>query len=455
MNEEAEIGKKVRSSRGKAMINTGRSILSQKLWVQILIGLFLGAVTGLSLSPHGLALIDWEYAFPLGEWLSLPGIIFLGLIQMVIIPLVACSIILGICETASVEFLRRMGLRVLLYFVVTTTIAIIIGLSLVNTIKPGVQIDSGLIQAALDSDAMVGRIPKETFEDLTIPERVANLVPTNLAKASLDKNMLQIVIASILIGIAMLVIPKKHEKPFHELCTSGQMITMEIIGWAMRLAPYAVFGLLTNITIRLGPQAFVSVAVYMAVVICGLICMVSVYMFILALIARVNPVSFLKSIREVQLLAFSTSSSAATMPFSIAAAEEKLNVRPDISRLIIPLGATVNMDGTAMYQVIAALFLCQVFGIDLEMHEMVLLVITTVGASIGTPGTPGVGIVVLATILAGIGVPAEGLALILGVDRILDMCRTTVNVTGDLTATLVMQRWLPQSMLDDAAKKNA
>lgn len=443
---QAEVGSEVQSSRGKTMISSGRSILEQRLWLQILVGLFLGATTGLALSPQGLALISDQYAYPLGEWLALPGIIFLGLIQMVIIPLVACSIILGICETASVEFLKRMGLKVLIYFVFTTTIAILIGLTLVNTIQPGAHVDSGLIQAALDSDAAIGRIPQDTFEDLTVPQRIANLVPTNLSKASLDKNMLQIVIASILIGIAMLVIPKKHEKPFHELCTSGQMITMEIIGWAMRLAPYAVFGLLTNITIQLGPEAIRSVIVYMATVILGLVIMCGFYMLIVALFAGRNPLSFLKSIREVQLLAFSTSSSAATMPFSIAAAEEKLDVRPEVSRLVVPLGATVNMDGTAMYQVIAALFLCQIFGIELATHEMVLLVVTTVGASIGTPGTPGVGIVVLATILAGVGVPAEGIALILGVDRILDMCRTTVNVTGDLTATLVMQRLMPKSI---------
>lgn len=170
--------------------------------------------------------------------------------------------------------------------------------------------------------------------------------------------------------------------------------------------------------------------------------MFCVYMLIITVLTRTSVIPFLSGIKEVQLLAFSTSSSAATMPFSIQAAEEKLGVEEKVSRFVIPLGATINMDGTALYQAVAALFLCQVFGIELSLPEILLLIATTVGASIGTPATPGVGLVVLATILTGMGVPAEGIGLIIGVDRLLDMCRTTINVTGDLTASLVMNRWL-------------
>ena len=210
----------------------------------------------------------------------------------------------------------------------------------------------------------------------------------------------------------------------------------------MAIAPYAVFGLLCDITIRIGMSSLLSVAVYMGTVLAGLLCMFCVYCLIVKLVAGRSIKDFLIGIREVQLLAFSTSSSAATMPFSIKAAEEKLDISEEVSRFVVPLGATINMDGTALYQAIAALFLCQVFGVDLSASEITLLLLTTVGASIGTPAMPGVGIVVLATILTGIGVPPTGIALILGVDRILDMCRTTINVTGDLTATTVMQRWL-------------
>jgi Na+/H+-dicarboxylate symporter len=254
--------------------------------------------------------------------------------------------------------------------------------------------------------------------------------------------MLQIVIASILVGIALITIPAKSAKPMKDLCMSGQVLTMKIISWAMAIAPYAVFGLLADITIKTGLEALLSVGLYAITVLLGLACMLIVYLVLIGAFAKFNIFEFIKGVKEVQLLAFSTSSSAATMPFSIKAAEENLGVRPEISRFVVPLGATVNMDGTALYQAVAAVFLCQVFGIDLSLGETILLLVTTVGASIGTPATPGVGLVVLATILSGLGVPAEGIALIIGVDRILDMCRTTVNVTGDLTATAIMNNWV-------------
>jgi Na+/H+-dicarboxylate symporter len=226
---------------------------------------------------------------------------------------------------------------------------------------------------------------------------------------------------------------------------SGQVLSMKIISWAMMIAPYAVFGLLADITIKLGIGALLSVGVYALTVLLGLVLMMGVYMLIITILTPMKPMEFLRGIREVQLLAFSTSSSAATMPFSIQAAEEKLKLRPEIVRFVVPLGATINMDGTAMYQAIAAVFLTQVFGVDLSTPEMLLLLLTTIGASIGTPATPGVGIVVLATILIGIGVPAEGIALIIGVDRILDMCRTTINVTGDLAASAVMNKFVKKT----------
>ena len=292
--------------------------------------------------------------------------------------------------------------------------------------------------------SMVNSIPTERFDDLTIPQRIANIIPTNPAKAQVERDMLQIVIASILVGIALITIPAKNGKPFKDLCISGQVLTMKIISWAMAIAPYAVFGLLADATIKTGLDALYSVGIYSITVPAGLGCMLLVYLFFIAAFTKISIGEFLRGIKEVQLFAFSTSSSAATMPFSIKAAEENLKVRPEIGRFIVPLGATINMDGTALYQAVAAVFLCQVFGIDLSFGETVLLLVTTVGASIGTPATPGVGLVVLATILSGLGVPAEGIALIIGVDRLLDMCRTTVNVTGDLTASCVMNAWIKE-----------
>lgn len=401
-----------------------------------------GIAVGFVLSPEGWGVWDKEWAYAAGEWLALTGVVFLGLIKMVIVPLIVCSIILGIAEGGSLGFVQKIALRILPYFIVTTALAITIGITLVNIIQPGAMIDQTLVQNITESGAAIGSIPGQTFENLTIPDRISNLIPTNPAKAQVERNMLQIVIASILVGIALITIPPATGKPFKDLCIAGQVLSMKIIAWAMMIAPIAVFGLLCNITIRLGLGALASVAAYALTVLAGLACVLVLYLVIVAIFTRTSPLVFLNNIREAQLLAFSTSSSAATMPFSIQAAEEKLKVRPQISRFIIPLGATINMDGTALYQGVAAVFLCQVFGIDLTTTETVLLIVTTIGASIGTPATPGVGLVVLSTILSGIGVPAEGIALIIGIDRLLDMCRTTINVTGDLTASKLMDKWV-------------
>jgi proton glutamate symport protein len=197
-----------------------------------------------------------------------------------------------------------------------------------------------------------------------------------------------------------------------------------------------------TITMRIGFGAIFGMAAYIGTVLLGLVVLLIFYLVLVSLLGKVSPIRFLRDIREAQLLAFSTSSSAAVMPLSMGTAEKKLSVEPSIARFIIPLGATINMDGTALYQVTAAVFLTQVFGVHLDIWGLIALAGTAVGASIGTPSTPGVGIVVLATILQGIGVPASGIALILGVDRILDMSRTTINVTGDLTACAIMNRWL-------------
>lgn len=222
----------------------------------------------------------------------------------------------------------------------------------------------------------------------------------------------------------------------------------------MVLAPYAVFGILADITLRTGLDALVSVAIYSLTVLAGLACMLIVYLVIIRILAGRSPLEFIKNIKEVQLLAFSTSSSAATMPFSIEASEHKLKLKPEIARVVIPLGATINMDGTAMYQAIAAIFLCQVFGIELSVTQTLLLLFTTIGASIGTPATPGVGLIVLATILSSLGVPDKGILLLIGVDRLLDMCRTTVNVTGDLTAASVMDKWINSTKNDQEAARS-
>lgn len=414
--------------------------LERGLWAKILAGMVAGIAIGMVLSPHGLGIWDADWAFAAGKWIALPGVIFLGLIQMVIIPLIICSIVLGIAEGKDLGFVKRIALRLIPYFVITTALAITIGITLVNIFKPGLGIDPDLAQSMLRVGAT--NVPTQTFGNLSIPDRIANLIPTNPAKASLDRDMLQIVIASMILGVALLTLPVNIGKPFRDLCMSGQALCMKIIGWAMHIAPLAVFGLLCNVTIQLGLDALTSMASYTLTVLAGLLCVLAIYLVLITLFTRTSPLTFLKQIRDVQLIAFSTSSSAATMPFSMQVAETRLGAHPEIGRFVIPLGATINMDGTALYQGVAAVFLCQVFGVDLSLGETILLILTTVGASIGTPATPGVGLIVLTGILTGVGVPAEGIGLIIGVDRLLDMCRTTINVTGDLTATKIMDRWM-------------
>ena len=223
---------------------------------------------------------------------------------------------------------------------------------------------------------------------------------------------------------------------------SGERAKEALGVWAMRLAPLAVFGLIMDFVLRVGLSALLGLSAYIATVITGLIILLLVYLLIVLVFAGRNPLKFAGQIADAQLLAFSTSSSAATMPLSLRIAEDRLRVSPPVSRFLIPLGATVNMDGTALYQVVAALFIAQLYNVDLSTVELAVLIFTVVGASIGSPSTPGVGIVILATILQGLGIPPDGAAILLGVDRILDMCRTSVNVSGDLTACVVMDKWL-------------
>lgn len=428
------------SDRGRSLARSSDAILHQGLWWKILLGMILGIIVGGALSPETWGLIDFETAYIIGEWAALLGVIFLALIKMVIIPLIVCSIIVGIVDSGSLGFVGRISARLIPYFIMTTAIAVFIGLNLVYLIQPGAGMDPDTVSRAMQSGGAAQQLHDQTFEDLSIPERVENILPANLTEAQLERDMLPIVIAAILLALAMMSVEFRVVKPLYDLCVTGQILTMKIISWAMVIAPYAVFGLLTNVTIELGFDAVRTVISYMSTVLLGLGAMVGVYMIIIAALGGMSPFAFLAKIREVQILAFSTSSSAATMPFSIQAADEKLGVRDEVSRFTIPLGATINMDGTAMYQGIAAVFLCQVFQIDLSLGEMLLLLVTTIGASIGTPAAPGVGLIVLATILLQIGVPVEGIGIIFGVDRILDMCRTTVNVTGDLTASVVMNR---------------
>lgn len=416
-------------------------LVKGRLWLKILLGMILGIAVGLVLGRSA-GLVDFSISSIIGEWLSIPGYIFLGLLQMIVIPLVIASIIRGIAASEDIEQLRKVGMRVGGYFLVTTAIAIVIGISIALFIQPGKFISSELVQSMTHTGTLTTQDRVYALTLGEVPGLIGTLLPTNPLGAMVTGQMLQVVLFSIIVGIALISISPKQSKPMLDLAGSLQEVSMTVVKWAMILAPVAVFGLLAKFTITLGIDALLGMTVYVGTVLLGLLILLFLYLIIVVFVSGQSPWSFLKAVRDVMLLAFSTSSSAAVMPLSIKTAEEKLGVRPSISQFVVPLGATINMNGTALYQGVATVFLAQVFGIDLGLGGMLLIVITVVGASIGTPATPGVGIVILALVLNSVGIPTSGIALIIGVDRILDMSRTAVNVTGDLVACKVMNRWV-------------
>ena len=410
-------------------------------WARVIAAMLLGLLVGFLLSPSGLALVDHELALSIGEWLKLPSNIFIRLIQMVIIPLIFCSIILGISASADPEEIKRIGLPVAVYFITTTAVAVSIGYLVATLIKPGEYIDANLVETLLaEVEVPVASLGSNLLTDLSLPNQLANLIPANPLKSGLEASMLDIVVYSLIIGVVLLYVSRRKAQPLIALCEAGQVVSMKIVSWAIELAPFAVFGLLCEITIKVGAKAILGLGVYIATVLLGLLLLLIFYLILVSLLGGIKATEFLNKIKSVQLLAFSTSSSAAVIPLSMQIAIDKLKLKENLSRFIIPVAATINMDGTALYQVVAVIFLSQVFGIELSIGSLILLMLTTIGASIGAPSSPGVGIAILATILQQIGIPAAGVVLIIGVDRILDMSRTAVNVSGDLTACAVMSK---------------
>lgn len=419
--------------RGKSVVG----VIRHQLWAQVLLGLVLGVALGLLIGPD-MGLVAPQTAQTIGEWLALPGRLFLTLLRFIVIPLVIASVALGIAGGDDMTAVRKLGLGVLVYFLATTTIAVSLGVGMATIIKPGLYVSTeqraGLEQAPEDLE-----VPSDG-PSASGPEAIVSLFPTNPLMHMVEGDMLQIVIAAAIFGLALVAMRRDEATPLLDFLGSVQAACMTIVIWLMKFAPIAVFGLLADITARVGVDAVSSVGAYVLTVLGALLGMLAAYMVILTLVAGRSPFTFLSRSREVMLIAFSTSSSSATMPVTLRAVEEEHKVDPTVGRLVVPLGATINMDGTALYQAVATVFLAQVYGIEFGLAELLTVLALSIGASIGTPGVPGVGIVILASILLAVGVPEEGIALILAVDRILDMCRTTVNVTGDMVASTVLDR---------------
>lgn len=412
------------------------------LWALMLVALCGGIVAGILLGPQGLFAIPADILKPVVDWVMLPARLFLALITMVVMPLVFCSILLAITESGGLSFLRTAGTRVTIYFVITTFIAVMMGVGISAVMKPASHVPESWISSQIGSAEEALKKAAGGYADgKTIPQMIVDIIPVNPVAAVLEQQMLQIVIAALLAGLALAALPRREAQPVISFCLGAQAVCMKIVFWALWLAPMAVFAFLFRLTVETGMDTLVMLSWYIATVLLGLLAIMAMYMLIVFFVARRSPVAFLAAARDALMLAFSSSSSAATMPVTLATAEAKMGVRPAVARLVVPLGTTINMDGTAIYQIIVALFLTGLLGIDLSFGQTLLLAVTVVAAAIGTPGTPGVGLVILSVILANLGIPAEAIGIILSVDRILDMCRTVINVTGDLVASVVVERW--------------
>ncbi|HUF49556.1 MAG TPA: dicarboxylate/amino acid:cation symporter [Longimicrobiales bacterium] len=410
------------------------------LHTKILIGLGLGALAGILTNRYASG-EPWVENFI--SYVAQPvGQIFLRMLFMVVIPLVFTTLALGVAGLGDLRKLGRVGGKTIAFFLFTTFLAVMLGLFLANTVQPGGGIDAEL------RDGLVARYSTQAGERIAQSETngfgintFINIVPRNFVQAAANGDMLGVIFFTLLFGIALTRIPATLADPVLKFLEGTAQAVIEIIGFAMKLAPYGVFGLIFTVTATFGMDVLRSLALYVIMVLFGL----AVHQFgTLALIARFMggiPYTRLFSRgRYMMITAFSTSSSSATMPTTLRTAEEEFGVPRQIAGFVIPLGATMNMNGTALFEGMTVLFLAQVFGIDLTIGQQLIVVIMSIITAIGAAGVPGGSIPLLVMVLIMVGIPGEAIGLVLGVDRILDMSRTVPNVTGDLLASVVVAR---------------
>ena len=415
----------------------------------ILIGLVLGAAAGVSVNlaigmTPTVAWIVGNVAEPLGR-------VWLNALIMVVIPLVLSTLALGVAGLGDVSRLGRIGLITLVSFLTLTTAAVVLGLTLVNTVQPGAGLDPTLREDLMatyggQSEQVMG-LAKGALGINTF----VNFVPRNPVQAMAEGEMLAVIVFALFIGIALTTIPHDKAQPLLAGLESVAAVTIRIIEIVMNFAPYAVFFLIFAVTTRFGLGLLASLAAYVLTVVTGLVVFsIVVYSLILSFVARRNPLTFFRQTKIVAVTAFSTSSSNATLPTTLRVTEEELKVPREIAGFVIPLGATVNMNGTALFEGVTVLFIAQVFGQELTLAQQLVVVLMSVVTAIGTAGVPGGSIPLLMMVLQMVNVPVEGIAIIIGVDRILDMCRTTVNVMGDVVTATVVDRFESQRTLRQA-----
>ena len=405
---------------------------------KIIIGMVLGVAYGLIANQIG-----WV-SFT-NDWIKPWGTIFVNLLKLIAIPLVFSSLIKGVASLSDISRLSRIGGKTITFYLASTIIAVTIGLFLVNSVQPGNTFSEEKRMELKETYA--SKVGAKIDVATNVKEEgplqfVVDIVPSNfIAASSNNRNMLQVIFFAILFGISMVMLPKEKTTYVKGFFDGVNDIILQIVDIIMLMAPYGVFALLGGLVVDFGGSAdlFIALGMYSITVIIGLLIMILViYPIILKSFTKVKYVDFFKAISPAQMLAFSTSSSAATLPVTMERCEEHLGVSEEVSSFVLPLGATINMDGTSLYQAVAAVFIAQAFGYDLDLAAQLTIVLTATLASIGAAAVPGAGMVMLVIVLSAIGIDPEGIALIFAVDRILDMMRTVVNVTGDATVATIV-----------------
>lgn len=411
---------------------------------QILIGMVFGLVFGFIMLQVG----GKDFTT---DWIKPIGTIFVKLLKLIAIPLILASLIKGISDLQDISKFKNIGLKTILIYIGTTVVAISIGLLLVNTFSPGDGVSEETIdkltQTYASNSSVQGKIAEASKQKESGPlQFLEDMVPDNAFSALSDNSlMLQVIFFSIFLGISMLLIGEKKSKPLKDIFDSLNDVVLKMVDLIMLTAPVAVFALLANVVVSSDdPDILFALIKYAGVVLFGLVLMIVFYCILVGTITKKNPFWFLQQISPAQLLAFSTSSSAATLPVTMERVEEHIGVDKEVSSFVLPVGATINMDGTSLYQAVAAVFIFQALGLDLSFADQLTIVLTALLASIGSAAVPGAGMVMLVIVLESVGMPAEllpiGLALIFAVDRPLDMCRTVVNVTGDATVSMLVAK---------------
>lgn len=407
------------------------------LYSRIFIGMFLGGVLGVLAVVFG-----WDI-FVL-NWIKPFGSIFVSLLKLIAIPLIMVSLISGVSNLKDITKLSRIGGRTLALYLVTTVVAITIGLTSVNIIKPGNYVPVEIQQELASTyakDANLRMSEAQKLKESGPLQVIVDIVPDNIFGAmSSNRNMLQVIFFALLFGIAMVIAPPVKVTPVKSFFDGANEVILRIVDMIMRYAPYGVTALICSLIVEVKSwDLFIALGVYAITVLLSLGLMIfGVYPSAVHFFTKIPFLKFVKAIIPAQLMAFSTSSSAATLPVTMDCVEKNLNVKEEISSFVLPLGATINMDGTSIHQAVTAVFIAQVFGHDLTLTDQLMIILTATLSSIGAAAVPSAGLVTLVIVLGSIGISPEGLALIIAIDRPLDMCRTVVNITGDAVVTSIV-----------------